>query len=390
RWLLHLLTDAVPLAASAALFSLSRAPVRATTHRLSVLCKEGATSSFSLSNDDKSPANCRLHAVATSSSSPFQRSLPPAVVISSNFRCRSRFQPAFFTTALFLCLLPMKHLPSSSQPSPPLPSPTRLPWAPRRIDFLFSLTPATNLPRSPAPPPTSAGAAPPPLLPPLSPSSRSLHPPLASSAATTPVVYGSILGTASPAAPPVTPPPPMVALSSPAHLTPSSMAPTPLPVSSCWKHSSSPIGPSPTLGSVAPSFLKANRLASLDSTVADGAQVLLLTPLPRAPLPWSSIYYDQQRRRRKAPLLPLSPFNPRSRRLHLGMIILLQLPLPIAPTVAVILRASWFNRSSWIQAKEITTFTVGGCRALTTPLIFSLSHSMNVPNNCLSDQSQEK
>ncbi|RWV97787.1 hypothetical protein GW17_00039403, partial [Ensete ventricosum] len=151
-------------------------------------------SSFSLSNDDKSPANCRLHAVATSSSSPFQRSLPPAVVISSNFRCRSRFQPAFFTTALFLCLLPMKHLPSSSQPSPPLPSPTRLPWAPRRIDFLFSLTPATNLPGSPAPPPTSAGAAPPPLLPPLSPSSRSLHPPLASSAATTPAVYGSILG----------------------------------------------------------------------------------------------------------------------------------------------------------------------------------------------------
>ncbi|RZR78382.1 hypothetical protein BHM03_00003692 [Ensete ventricosum] len=37
------------------LFSLPTAPVRTTAHRLSVLCREGATSSFSLSNDSKSP-----------------------------------------------------------------------------------------------------------------------------------------------------------------------------------------------------------------------------------------------------------------------------------------------------------------------------------------------
>ncbi|RWW37292.1 hypothetical protein BHE74_00057620 [Ensete ventricosum] len=37
------------------LFSLSRAPVRATAHRLSVLCREGTTSSFLLSNGSKSP-----------------------------------------------------------------------------------------------------------------------------------------------------------------------------------------------------------------------------------------------------------------------------------------------------------------------------------------------
>ncbi|RWW22868.1 hypothetical protein BHE74_00025884 [Ensete ventricosum] len=70
RRLLHLLVGAIPLTASIVLFSMSRAPTGATAHRLSVLCIVGATSSFSLSNDDKSPANCRLHAVAASSSSP--------------------------------------------------------------------------------------------------------------------------------------------------------------------------------------------------------------------------------------------------------------------------------------------------------------------------------
>ncbi|RRT38995.1 hypothetical protein B296_00031281 [Ensete ventricosum] len=41
RRLLHLLVGAVPPVASIALFSLLRAPVRATTHRLSVLYREG-------------------------------------------------------------------------------------------------------------------------------------------------------------------------------------------------------------------------------------------------------------------------------------------------------------------------------------------------------------
>ncbi|RWW53159.1 hypothetical protein BHE74_00040373 [Ensete ventricosum] len=53
RWLLHLLACAVRLVASTALVSLPRVPVRATAHCLSVLCREGAISSFSLSNDSK-------------------------------------------------------------------------------------------------------------------------------------------------------------------------------------------------------------------------------------------------------------------------------------------------------------------------------------------------
>ncbi|RRT43679.1 hypothetical protein B296_00004203 [Ensete ventricosum] len=58
--LLHLLAGAVPPTASVALFSLLRAPVRAIAYRLSVLCREGTTSSFSLSNDIKSTtANLR-------------------------------------------------------------------------------------------------------------------------------------------------------------------------------------------------------------------------------------------------------------------------------------------------------------------------------------------
>ncbi|RRT44204.1 hypothetical protein B296_00021304 [Ensete ventricosum] len=54
QWLLHLLAGAIHPAASIALFSLSRVPVRAIAYCLSVLYREGATSSFSLSNDSKS------------------------------------------------------------------------------------------------------------------------------------------------------------------------------------------------------------------------------------------------------------------------------------------------------------------------------------------------
>ncbi|RWW72943.1 hypothetical protein BHE74_00019216 [Ensete ventricosum] len=49
--------------------------------------------------------------------------------------------------------------------------------------------------------------------------------------------------------------------------------------------------------------------------------------------------------------------------------------------VVLILRASWFSRSSWIRAKEIAAFTVRGYRALTSPLISGMSPSMNAPNN---------
>ncbi|RWW78481.1 hypothetical protein BHE74_00013294 [Ensete ventricosum] len=54
RRLLHLLVGIVPPAASIALFSLPRVPLRTTAHRLSVLCRESVASSFSLSNDNKS------------------------------------------------------------------------------------------------------------------------------------------------------------------------------------------------------------------------------------------------------------------------------------------------------------------------------------------------
>ncbi|RRT36827.1 hypothetical protein B296_00044088 [Ensete ventricosum] len=62
-------------------------PMPAIAHRLLMLCREGTISSFLLSNDGKSPANCRLHVVAASSSSPLQRPLPLAIVISYNFCC---------------------------------------------------------------------------------------------------------------------------------------------------------------------------------------------------------------------------------------------------------------------------------------------------------------
>ncbi|RZR93491.1 hypothetical protein BHM03_00022006 [Ensete ventricosum] len=54
RQFLHLLADAIPPIASVALFSLPRVPVRVIAHRLSALCREGTTSSFSPSNDSKS------------------------------------------------------------------------------------------------------------------------------------------------------------------------------------------------------------------------------------------------------------------------------------------------------------------------------------------------
>ncbi|RWV79932.1 hypothetical protein GW17_00058868 [Ensete ventricosum] len=53
----------------------------------------------------------------------------------------------------------------------------------------------------------------------------------------------------------------------------------------------------------------------------------------------------------------------------------------------LVLHASWFNRSSWIRAKEITTIRVYGCRALTSPRISGFRPSMKVPKSCFSDQS---
>ncbi|RZS15961.1 hypothetical protein BHM03_00047887 [Ensete ventricosum] len=42
----------------------------------------------------------------------------------------------------------------------------------------------------------------------------------------------------------------------------------------------------------------------------------------------------------------------------------------------LVLRASWFNRSSWIRAKKIIAIRVYGCRALTSPRIFGFRPSM--------------
>ncbi|RWV78130.1 hypothetical protein GW17_00060953 [Ensete ventricosum] len=46
--------------------------------------------------------------------------------------------------------------------------------------------------------------------------------------------------------------------------------------------------------------------------------------------------------------------------------------------VTLVLRASWFNRSSWIPAKKIAAIRVYGCRALTSPRIFGFRPSMKV------------
>ncbi|RWW38646.1 hypothetical protein BHE74_00056110 [Ensete ventricosum] len=47
--------------------------------------------------------------------------------------------------------------------------------------------------------------------------------------------------------------------------------------------------------------------------------------------------------------------------------------------VTLILRASWFNRSSWICAKEITAIRLYGCRAFTSPWISDFRPSMKKP-----------
>ncbi|RRT54973.1 hypothetical protein B296_00014379 [Ensete ventricosum] len=44
--------------------------------------------------------------------------------------------------------------------------------------------------------------------------------------------------------------------------------------------------------------------------------------------------------------------------------------------VTLVLCALWFNRSSWIRAKEIAAIRVYGCRALTSPRIFNFRSSM--------------
>ncbi|RZS12485.1 hypothetical protein BHM03_00043950 [Ensete ventricosum] len=44
--------------------------------------------------------------------------------------------------------------------------------------------------------------------------------------------------------------------------------------------------------------------------------------------------------------------------------------------VTLVLCALWFNRSSWIRAKEIAAIRVYGCRALTSPRIFGFRSSM--------------
>ncbi|RWW11100.1 hypothetical protein GW17_00025302 [Ensete ventricosum] len=55
--------------------------------------------------------------------------------------------------------------------------------------------------------------------------------------------------------------------------------------------------------------------------------------------------------------------------------------------VTLVLCALWFNRSSWIRAKEIAAIRVYGCRALTSPRIFDFRSSMKVPKSCFLDQS---
>ncbi|RZS16636.1 hypothetical protein BHM03_00048672, partial [Ensete ventricosum] len=80
RWLLHLLAGAVPPAASVVLFSLPRVPVRATAHRLSVFCKEGVTSSFSLSNNSKSTTAPLLSLPFRSTDRPSRSSISSAEV----------------------------------------------------------------------------------------------------------------------------------------------------------------------------------------------------------------------------------------------------------------------------------------------------------------------
>ncbi|RWW49501.1 hypothetical protein BHE74_00044319 [Ensete ventricosum] len=47
----------------------------------------------------------------------------------------------------------------------------------------------------------------------------------------------------------------------------------------------------------------------------------------------------------------------------------------------LVLPTLWFNRSSWILAKEITTIRVYGCHAFTSPRISSFRPSIKVPKS---------
>ncbi|RZR74017.1 hypothetical protein BHM03_00031094 [Ensete ventricosum] len=80
RRLLYLLVGVIPPAASVALFSLSRVPVRATAHRLLVLYREGITISFSLSNNSKSTTAALLSLPLRSIDRPSRSSISSAKV----------------------------------------------------------------------------------------------------------------------------------------------------------------------------------------------------------------------------------------------------------------------------------------------------------------------
>ncbi|RZS01224.1 hypothetical protein BHM03_00031043 [Ensete ventricosum] len=142
---------------------------------------------------------------------------------------------------------------------------------------------------------------------------------------------------------------PMAALSFLAHLMPSSMSLAPLSISSCWKHSPSPIGPSPTSRSVAPSFPNASRLVLLDSVAtlppslhrwgssasphsfAEGSSSSATDLLLPATQTKKGIATVSARR-----CLLCHCCNPRSRRLCLGMIILSQQSLPLTPVTSAV------------------------------------------------------
>ena len=55
--------------------------------------------------------------------------------------------------------------------------------------------------------------------------------------------------------------------------------------------------------------------------------------------------------------------------------------------VTLVLRASWFNCSSWCRAKEMADISVSGCRALTSPRISGFKPSIKVHNSYFCDQS---
>ncbi|RWW55778.1 hypothetical protein BHE74_00037546 [Ensete ventricosum] len=53
----------------------------------------------------------------------------------------------------------------------------------------------------------------------------------------------------------------------------------------------------------------------------------------------------------------------------------------------LVLRASWFNRSSWICTKEIVALRVYDCCTFTSPRISDFRPSIKVPKSCFLDQS---